>query len=233
MAFTRRSAVTLGRGQAGDRSLVRFCVEDCDEQLGDFAARYPHSVAEPRGRAFVDPATGARLVLPFVLTPPSANERPADYRARWPERMGRRCLLLLQAGAFAVGYWDDGELIRHKAGKRYVVRGNGKAQSTHQKTRGKSRYGSRLRLQNWQRLLSDVNHKLCEWWRELGIPEQCFFAVPVRSMADLFAADPSPPIARDDARIRRVPVHVHVPDFSELKRVDALLQRGRLEVPHG
>ncbi len=211
--------------------VVRFDLADTHEQIADFGARFPAAAADNRGRALVDPATGARLVVPFVLPPPRSGEPALDYLARMPERLGRVCVLLLQAGAFAVGYWDDGELVRHKADKRYVVRGNGKAQPTHRKTRGKSRYGSRLRLQNWQKLLASANRKLAAWWGELGEPEQFFVSVPIRSMSDLFAAEPPPPIARDDARVRRIPVHAHIPDFRELQRVHRLLQRGRLELP--
>ena len=42
--------------------------------------------------------------------------------------------------------WRGEELVRHKVFKRYVVRGRGRAQPTHLKSKGKSRYGSRLRL---------------------------------------------------------------------------------------
>ena len=57
-------------------------------------------------------------------------------------------LLLLQAGAMAIGQWDVDELMYHKAIRRYVVRGHGRAQPLHARTKGKSRYGARLRLQN-------------------------------------------------------------------------------------
>ena len=42
---------------------------------------------------------------------------------------------------------DDGEIVHTKSIKKYVVRGRGRAQPTHLATKGKSRYGSRLRLQ--------------------------------------------------------------------------------------
>lgn len=55
------------------------------------------------------------------------------------EPLGPCCVVLVRAGAFALGLWDDDELVQHKAKKRYVTRGKGKAQLTHLKTRGKSR----------------------------------------------------------------------------------------------
>jgi hypothetical protein len=212
---------------------VHFDWRDAAEQCADFAARFVAARAEPNGRAFVDPATGARLWVPLVLSPPRPGELPHAYALRAPMRPGRVCVLLLRAGAAALGWSDDGELVRHKAQKRYVVRGHGRAQPAHQRQQGPSRYGARLRLQNWRRLLAEVNGRLRAWWDELGEPEQVLFSVPVRSLADLFAADPAPPIGRDDARLRRIPLHVHEPDHKELRRVHALLLRGRLEIPAG
>jgi hypothetical protein len=140
-------------------------------------------------------------------------------------------LLLLRAGAMAIGYWDGGELLHHKAVRRYVVRGHGKAQPLHAKTRGKSRYGARLRLQNWRRLLRETNERLHAYWDEYGAPERVFVAVPVRAWSDLLGSDPRPPFAADDPRLQRVPMHVHRPDHAELLRVQSWLGHGRLELP--
>jgi hypothetical protein len=216
----------VNAGEAAPRR-VAFPWQETGEQLAAFAERYP-GVRADRG---VFAGDGARLVPPFVLPPPWPGEEIAAYRARLPQGPGLHCLVLLQAGAAALGYWDDDELLAHKAQKRYVVRGHGKAQPAHLKTRGKSRYGARLRLQNWRRLLRDVNARLRLWWDELGEPAQVLWSVPVRSVPELFAADPPPPLPRDDRRLRRIPLHVHVPDFRELLRVRARLGRGRLELP--
>lgn len=198
-------------------------------RLAAFAARFPLALADDKGRAFVDGQ--ARLWLPFALPPAVAGERIADYLAHWPRRPGRHCVLLLQAGAVAMGFYDDDALLRHKADKKYVVRGQGKAQPTHRKTKGKSRYGSRLRLQNWQRLLQETNKRLRAWWQAEGPPDQVFVAAVVRVLPELFAADPPPPFVRDAPNLRRIPLHVHVPDFGELQRVRYWLGQGRVEAP--
>ncbi len=212
---------------------ARFGWRDTIEQLEAFADRFGNVGADARGRSFAAGAQplGPRLVLPFLLPPPRPGELALDYAARVPSRIGRHCVLLLQAGAMALGYWDEDDLVRHKAQKRYVVRGNGKAQPLHRARKGKSRYGSRLRLQNWQRLLRDVNERLVDWWEELGEPEQTFASVPVRSWSPLYAIDPPPPFRRDDRRLRHVPRHVHVPDHGELLAVQRWLGHGRLELP--
>lgn len=209
--------------------MAKFGLADLDEQLGDFAAACPCAVADERGRAFVDPLSGARLVVPFVLAPPKPGETPQAYGARVPISVGTHAIVLLQAGAMAIGRFDGDECVRHKAQKRYVVRGNGKAQPTHLRTRGKSRYGSRLRLQNWQRLLAETVERLRAWNDELGPAEQVFTAMGPRTAAALFANEPPPPFARE--AVRRVPRHVHVPDHAELLAVHRFLCSGRLELP--
>lgn len=209
--------------------MARFPLADLDEQLGDFAAAFPRATADERGRAFVDADTGARLVVPFVLALARTGESPLDYASRVPRTTGTYAIVLLQAGAMAVGRFDGEECVRHKAQKRYVVRGNGKAQATHLRTRGKSRYGSRLRLQNWQRLLAETVERLRAWDEELGPAQQVFGAMGPRTAAALFAMEPPPPFARDG--VRRVPRHVHVPDFEELLAVQRWLCSGRLELP--
>jgi hypothetical protein len=141
-------------------------------------------------------------------------------------------VLLLRAAGAAVGYWHGDELLHHKAMRKYVVRGHGKAQPTYAKTRGKSRYGARLRMQNWRRMLAETNERLCEYWQLNGAPERVFYSVPVRVFAELWTAPQKPPFEPRDVRLQRLPVHVHRPDFAELLRVRVWLGRGRLELPN-
>lgn len=211
---------------------MRFALDDLVEQLEAFAARWPTAVADRRGWVFAAPDGPARLRVPLAASRVLPGEAIARYLARLQPAHERQVVLLLQAGAMAIGYWDGEQLVDHKAMHKYVVRGHGKAQPTHAKTRGKSRYGARLRLQNWQRLLAATNERLADCEARFGAPERIFYAVPVRVFVDLFAADPPPPFGRDDARLQRVPMHVHTPDFAELRRVRGWLLHGRLELPH-
>lgn len=214
---------------------MRFPLADLEEQLADFAAAFPAATGGEGGRSFVcaDVASNCatRLVLPAVVAPAEPGEPIASYLARASFEPRRHVVVLLQYGAMAIGYWDGSALVRHKAEKRYVVRGNGTAQVTHLRTKGKSRYGSRLRLQNWQLLLADVNERLVAWWDELPEPELVFLATNPRAAAALWQAEPPPPFSRDDPRIRRVPRHVHVPDHEELLAVERFLASGELQVP--
>jgi hypothetical protein len=217
-------------GPAGAPRSIRFALADLAEQADAFLQRWPDATADRRGLVFAG-APGARLRLPLLAPRAQAGEALAAYVARLPGPSERSVVLLLQAGAMAVGCWDGDELLHHKAIRRYVVRGHGKAQHLHRKTRGKSRYGARLRLQNWKRLLVETNERLAAYWRDHGAPERVFVAVPVRVLPELFAVDPPPPFARDDARLQRVPMHVHRPDHAELLRVRRWLGGGRVELP--
>jgi hypothetical protein len=221
-------AQTVGPGPGGS-----FPWQDTREWLGAFAAALPGVRADAEGRAFVAGGDGGgpRLVLPLLLPGARPGEVPTAYVGRLSVRIGRQCVLLLQAGAAAMGLWDEDELVRHRARRKYVVRGHGKAQPKHLRTRGKSRYGARLRMQNWRALLVEVNATLQEWWDEIGAPEQVFWSVPVRAWGELAVAGPSPPFDRGHAGSHRIPFHVHRPDFEELQRVRRRLARGRWLVP--
>ena len=222
----------------GPARAVRFPLVDLVEQVEAFAVRWPGACADRAGVVFREAASGAAgagptLRLPLLAPRAAPLEPIARYAGRLPGAPERHVLLLLRAGAMAVGYWDGAELLHHKASRRYVVRGHGKAQPLHAKTRGRSRYGARLRLQNWKRLLGETTARLHAYWDELGAPDRVFVAAPVRVWADLLAAAPPPPFARGDARLQRVPMHVHRPDFAELLRVHGWLAHGRLELPPG
>lgn len=184
-----------------------------------------------QARAFVRDAgdPGERLHPPLALLPAEDLEGPTlrGWLEDFPEELGLECLLLVQAGASALGMWIDDELVRHKVIKKYVVRAKGRAQTLHLKTRGKSRYGSRLRLQNARAQLEDTNEKLGEWVDELGDPERIVVSCPVRTWPELFAVDPPPPFEKNDPRLRRAGLDVRIPSFEELLRVRGLLYRGR------
>jgi hypothetical protein len=208
---------------------VRFELAELEEQIEAFLQRWPEAAADRRAQWFRG-EPGALLRVPLLAPRVRPGERLADYRRRLPGPHERSVLLLLRAGAMAIGYWDGDDLLHHKAVRRYVVRGHGKAQSLHAKTKGRSRYGARLRLQNWKRLLAETNERLADYWHEYGEPERAFVAAPVRVLADLVRAEPAPPWG-DPASVQRVPMHVHRPDHAELLRVRSWLARGRLELP--
>jgi hypothetical protein len=214
---------------------ISFGLDDLGEQVEGFWQRWPESRADELGQQFASKDGAGRLRLPLAGPRAQSGEQIGDYFERLPsdpsERGECQLVLLLRAGAMAFGCWQGRELVQHKAVRKYVVRGSGKAQGTHLKTRGKSRYGSRLRLQNWRRLLGETNERVADCEQQFGPFERILFGVPVRVFSDLFEADPKPAFARDAAELQRIPMHIHRPDHEELLRVRSWLVRGRVELP--
>lgn len=172
---------------------------------------------------------GVRVELPAIFPLPDDLEDIGAYVETLDDDLGIQLVVLLQAGAAAIAVFDDGEPVRHKAIKKYVVRGTGKAQSTHLKTKGKSRYGSRLRLRNANALLDEVQDKVAEWDGEFGPFDSVWYSCPVRLWADLLAARTGSALeGGDDVEVHRIPLHVHVPTYKELERVYRLLTHGRV-----
>jgi hypothetical protein len=184
-------------------------------------------VVEESGRAFLcGVGAGALRFEPPALQPPRAGESLATYLERLDAGPRRQLLVLVQAGATALGLWAGEVLIAHKVIKKYVVRGHGKAQPAHLKTRGKSRYGSRLRLRNAEAQLVQTNEKILAWWGTHGPADDVFLSCPTRTVPELFAVRPPPPFPRE--AVHRIRLDVHVPDFAELKDVHRRMARGRL-----
>lgn len=186
----------------------------------DVGSREGHyDVHGPAGRM-------ARLQLPLALGSP---DDLAQWLANGPPRLGAQMVLLLQAGATALGVraaTADGDAWRvHKVIKKYVVRGNGKAQSTHLKTKGKSRYGSRLRLQNHRRLLDQLHERVVAQTDEHGPIDRAWVGAPDRLLAEFLDATPGLPFAEDV--VQRLPFTAHRPGFDELERTWRRLSRGR------
>jgi len=213
---------------------IRFALGDLAEQVEGFWQRFPGARADEAGAQFGPPDGAGCLRLPLSGPRARPTERIGDYFERLPEDCldhdEVQLLLLLRAGAMAFGCWRRGELLQHKAVRKYVVRGNGKAQSTHLKTRGKSRYGSRLRLQNWRSLLAETSLRVADCELQFGPFDRIFHATPVRVFSDLLEADPKPPFGRDDVRLQRVATHVHRPGHDELLRVYRWMQHGFIEL---
>lgn len=187
-------------------------------------------VYESATRSFVARTSDGTLKFkpPPCLSIESIDVDPTRYLERLPERLGRVAIVLVHAGASSLGvFQDDGDWLAHKVITKYVVRGNGKAQPLHRKTKGKSRYGSRLRLSNFEAQLADTNEKLHEWWTEFGAFARVFRHVPQRIAPELDAMPPGPPWSAG-FEPEPIPFHVHVPDFAELRRVRWKLTHGEI-----
>lgn len=208
---------------------------------------------DPGGRTFSRP--GVRVTAPLAWPPPpslagldfgrASAQEIAAHRARlrsgaapscaltrylegMPAELPLQMVLLLQAGAATLGAFEAGEPLATKTRKAYVVRGNGRAQPTYLASKGKSRYGARLRLQNAVRLFDQTSAKLHEYWQAFGPPAQLFTSAPTRLWSDFLRSKRKPPFD-DRTAIHRLPLDLPVPVTEVLLSTYGAMQSGTIE----
>ena len=138
-------------------------------------------------------------------------------------------VILIQAGHAAIGYFEENELVLHKVITRYMVRGNGKAQHTYLKTRGKSKAGSRIRLAQTLDFFEEINQKIDEW----AIIDECqkvlySASIPLWNM--LFESKVTSTFEKTDKRLLKIPLDVDIPNHAELLRIGEIMQEGRIRL---
>ncbi|MCH2174848.1 MAG: hypothetical protein MK193_03880 [Lentisphaeria bacterium] len=97
-------------------------------------------------------------------------------------------MLLMEAGRASIGqfYYDLNSVTckSHTTVRKYMVRkGQGKAQLTYLKTKGKSRYGARLRMQESKKFFEEISLKLTSSEHESS--KYLFYHAPVRLFSTL------------------------------------------------
>ena len=202
-----------------------FHWRECAETLRRLNAESALAL-EPKARFFESERVRVKPPLVFPLTRDVGSL--SDYLDSLPEEPGRHCVILMQAGHVSLGRFDRAEPVVTKSLKRYVVRGKGRAQPLHLKTKGKSRYGSRLRLQNARRLLIETNEKLVEWHEEFGPADRIYYSCPVRLWPSVFETTPPPPFDKSGPLVR-IPLDLPRPTARVLLRTYRALEYGRIE----
>ena len=202
-----------------------FSWEDCEDICREFEAVVGPATLGHKDKPMYQ-AKGLELTPPPVLCMGKGEPLLGDWIEHIPVEPGLQVVVLLQAGATSLGLFDAGKVMRTKTIKRYVVRGKGRAQPTHLNAKGKSRYGSRLRLQNAKAILEETSEKLREWWEEYGDPEVVFFNAPVRLWADLMRTKPPVPFEEDD--LLRIPLDLPKPTTDVMLRAYRSLCYGRI-----
>ncbi len=137
------------------------------------------------GQRFASTHVPGALFVPAVLPIGPEFESVEEYLQAVPDVLGLHWVVLMQAGAAAVGCFDEGHPIVTKCIKKYVTRGRGHAQPTHLRSKGKSRYGARLRLRNALQLNREVAARLQEWAELYGNPQHVFYSCPIRILGEL------------------------------------------------
>ena len=135
-------------------------------------------------------------------------------------------VVLLRSGRFAAALFSRDVATHHRACTRYTVRkGQGGSQSSNDSSKGKAKsMGSQLRRAGEVSLREDVRKTLVsDWGPAVRGCAALFLAVPNVMKKGFFEESVAGLIARDDLRIRRVPVAVLRPTFEACKDVYALL----------
>ncbi len=152
-----------------------------------------------------------------------------DYVKGVPDLPPEYLILLMQAGQAALAHLEDGEMVNHKVIRKYMVRAKqGKAQHKHLQTRGKSRLGSRIRLQQTGQFFEEINQKLIDW--ELDRIEQIFVQSSIPLWNKLFESKVPVPFEKRDPRIRKIPLDLPQPNFEVLREVQAFLEKGEVRL---
>jgi hypothetical protein len=209
--------------------------EESKELLQRLCSEYPLLEVDPKRQVFLhrdekgEKQFEFRPPLPF----PALLGSDADitqYLDRIEEDIPSYILVLIQAGAASLGYFEDGEVIFHKAIKKYMTRKKqGKAQLNYLNTRGKSKAGSRVRLANTVRFFEEINQYLQDW-EEYEMADKILYSCSARIWGVIFQASPPPPFDKSDPRLVRVPHDVHIPDHQELLRINQMALKGSLRI---
>lgn len=199
-----------------------FLWYEIDEYLQQ--AQQQSAVLDKERKCFVKKNEHDEVV--FSLIPPlihriDTEENIEEYRNNLHiEEEICFAIILIQAGAAALGIWWNDECTHHKVITAYMVRKKqGKSQLTHLNQKGKSRQGSRIRLNNTIRFFENINVKLEEWYEDLEACQRLFYSCTPRLWGELFRSKIDCPIDKEDPRWCRIPMDIKVPNFKELQRV--------------
>ncbi|WP_192820156.1 hypothetical protein [Rufibacter sp. LB8] len=174
-----------------------------------------------RHRLLVQDASGQELAqfrLPITVpVPPIATAEKVRY-----------VILLVQSGSCAVGYFEDGKNLDHKVIRAYMVRKKqGKSQIKHLKTKGKSRAGSRVRLEETLEFFEAINTRLQVYFKQHQVDRVAISCSKIL-VPYLFGSQVATPFDQHDPRLLKIPMHVHTPIYEILLEVNRFLLKGEL-----
>lgn len=137
-------------------------------------------------------------------------------------------LLLIQSGNCALGYFENGQNRDHKVFRSYMVRKKqGKSQIKYLKTKGKSRAGSRVRLAETLEFFENINGRLQEYFEDHSI-DRIAISCSKTLLPYLYGSKTETPFTKDDARLLKIPRHIHTPIYEVLLDTNRYLLRGEL-----
>uniref|UniRef100_UPI00404731B5 hypothetical protein n=1 Tax=Algoriphagus sp. TaxID=1872435 RepID=UPI00404731B5 len=138
------------------------------------------------------------------------------------------CLTLVRAGQAAVGYFHQGILLDHKVFRGYLVRQKqGMSQFKYLKTKGKSRAGSRIRLEETQLFFKEINERLQVYANQY--PLNFWGLGCAKTMWPLlFDAEVKPPFSSKSHELIELPYPFVKASFEELQKLEHRLTQFHL-----
>lgn len=160
-----------------------------------------------------------------------------DEELAYPQILQRRLqspepalIILMQAGMAALALVRGEQVLGSRIVRRYMVRkSQGKAQYSYLQQRGKSRLGSRIRLQQTKKFFQDVNSQLHDWLRREPSIERIFLSCGPRLKGLWYGEAQKPPIDKKDPRWQRIPLSLGDANQDELQRVHQFLLTATIE----
>lgn len=163
----------------------------------------------------------AKLFLPWTMTwlPEGKFQTQEDVHY---------CLTLVRAGQASLGYFHQGKLLDHKVFRGYLVRQKqGKSQFKYLKTKGKSRAGSRIRLEETLVFFKEINKRLQVYAKQY--PLNFLGLGCAKTMWPLlFDGEVKPPFSSKSAELIELPYSFTKGSYEELQELELRLQQFHL-----
>ena len=142
-------------------------------------------------------------------------------------------LIMIRSGVASVGFFENYVNHQHKVFRAYMTRKKqGKSQIKHLKTKGKSRAGSRIRLQETLEFFESINQRLQEHFDEFRI-DKIGLSCSETLIPYFYGGKVSTPFDKQDQRIFKIPKHIHNPTFEELTEVNKFLMQSEIRIAEG
>ena len=163
----------------------------------------------------------AKLFLPWTMTwlPEGKFQVQEDVHY---------CLTLVRAGQASLGYFHQGKLLDHKVIRGYLVRQKqGKSQFKYLKTKGKSRAGSRIRLEETLVFFKEINERLQVYAKQY--PLNFWWLGCAKTMWPLlFDGEVKPPFTSKSPELIELPYPFAKGSYEELQELELRLQQFHL-----
>ncbi|MCH7412154.1 hypothetical protein MM213_01565 [Belliella sp. R4-6] len=163
-----------------------------------------------------------RLPLDFELDFEKLKPKEADFK--------NYVLVMIRSGIASVGFFENFECHQHKVFRAYMTRKKqGKSQIKHLKTKGKSRAGSRIRLQETLEFFDQINERLQEHFDEFRI-DKIGISCSETLIPYFYGGKIKTPFDKQDPRIFKIPKHIQNPTFEELIATNKFLLQSEIRI---